>query len=59
MTIEDESWGFHTRTFYPRTAEERRLWSNIHAKAETNEGLKDLLNQCIIYYRLLEDKGNE
>lgn len=34
------------------------LWFKIHTQAETNEGLRNLMDQCIMYYRLLEEKNN-
>jgi len=45
-------------TFRPTTSGERKLWDAIHTRAQTDEGLTDLLNQCIMYYRLLEEKDN-
>lgn len=35
-----------------------QLWFKIHTAAETNEGLRDLLDRAIVYYRLLEEKNN-
>jgi hypothetical protein len=31
------------------------MWWKIHSRAQTNEGLKDLLDRAIVYYRLLEE----
>jgi hypothetical protein len=42
----------------PRKPRELSKWEKIAAKGETNEGLKDLLNQAEEYYRLIEGKNN-
>jgi len=35
--------------------EERVLWENIRNKSKTNEGLKELMEKCEAYYRLIEE----
>ena len=44
--------------FGPTATRERQLWDNIHTKAQIDPGLQDLLNKCIMYYRLLEKKDS-
>ena len=34
------------------------LWYKIHIASETNEGLRELMDRAMVYYRLLEKKDS-
>lgn len=37
---------------------EDRVWTSIRKVAKENEGLQDLLDRAMVYYRLLEKEQN-
>jgi hypothetical protein len=47
-----------TRPRFREEMQERQLWEKIRRKSLEDEGLRNLLEQVIMYYRLLEEHKN-